>query len=145
MPEATATTRRGRPKTGNAKTAAQRQREYRIRKKAGLVKTKNVTRDDKSRIAGLEARIAELEAEKRRLLEQLEPVQQEPIRLWERSGRQCQASTGTGQRCRGRSGLKIVESTLKDGRQVKWSVCPAHFRKYEARGGRLSPHSSCLS
>ena len=31
------TKRRGRPKTGNAKTAAQRQREYRIRQKAGLV------------------------------------------------------------------------------------------------------------
>jgi len=93
MPEATK--KRGRPKTGNAKTAAQRQREYRIRKKAGLVKTKNVTRDDKSRIVELEARIAELEAEKRWLRGQLE--QQEPIQLWERSGRQCQASTRTGQ------------------------------------------------
>ena len=40
-----------------------------------------------------------------------------------------------GQRCRSRSGLRIVESTLKDGRQVALSVCPAHYRKYEARGG----------
>jgi len=148
MPEATK--KRGRPKTGNAKTAAQRQREYRIRKKAGLVRTNNVTRDDKSRIVELEARIAELEAEKRRLLGQLElesaePVQQEPIQLWEQSGRQCQASTGTGQRCRSRNGLRIVESTLKNGRQVRLTVCPAHFRKYEARGGKLYPHSSCLA
>lgn len=46
MAEATATRKRGRPKTGNTKTLAQRQREYRIRKKAGLVKIKTVTRDD---------------------------------------------------------------------------------------------------
>ena len=62
------TKRRGRPKIGNAKTAAERQREYRKRQRAGLVPPSSKDQ----RITELEARAWELEVDNRLLQVELE-------------------------------------------------------------------------
>lgn len=60
--------RRGRPKTRNAKTAAERQREYRARQQAGLVPSP--AKDQ--RIIELEARVWKLEVDNQMLRARLE-------------------------------------------------------------------------
>jgi len=62
------TKRRGRPKIGNAKTAVERQREYRARLRAGLVPPSSKNQ----RIAELEAKVWEVEADNRLLRVELE-------------------------------------------------------------------------
>ena len=57
---------------------------------------------------------------------------------------QCQASTAKGERCGNMRGLMIINSVLRDGRIVKFAVCPAHKRKWERREGKLFPHPSVL-
>jgi len=38
--------------------------------------------------------------------------------------------------------LFIIDSVLRDGRIVRFAVCPAHKRKWERREGKLLRHSS---
>ena len=142
-------------------------RRYRVRKKAGLIQSKSVTSDDKSRIVELEARIEELEACVARLQSEnarlknakknvtgyenvTQPVdagsesKPEPIDASVHADGRCQASTAKGERCGNKRGLIIIDSVLRDGRIVKFAVCPAHQRKWKRREGKLFPHSSVL-
>lgn len=67
----------------------------------------------------------------------------EPIDAAVHAGGRCQASTAKGDRCGNKRGLIII-SVLRDGRIVKFAVCPAHKLKWERRNGKLLPHSSIL-
>jgi len=66
----------------------------------------------------------------------------EPIDAWVHADGRCQASTAKGERCGNKRGLMIIDSVLRDGRIVKFTVCPAHKRKWERLEGKLLPHSS---
>ncbi len=67
----------------------------------------------------------------------------EVVRLFGRSGGQCQASTKGGERCRCRTpgSLRIVTTETKCLGRVAMFVCPTHHRKFE-KVGCIQPHLS---